>query len=76
MFYYAQAGFKAALVPQGRFQGDPGAAAPPVKFLPPLWPQKKFKIRPPLAKTESLLCISCHFNVFTLCDILTIYITY
>ena len=28
----------------------PGAPRPPVRFLAPLWPPQKFKIRPPLAK--------------------------
>ena len=51
---------------------------PPVKFLPPVAP-KKFKVRPSLAKIFrklGLLCISCHFNAFTFCDILMTYVTY
>jgi len=66
---------------QGRFHWGPVGPRPPVKFLPlPLCPsQKKFKIRPSLILpkfSESLLCISCHFNAFMYCDILMIYITY
>jgi len=48
-----------------------GAAAPS-EVSAPLWPPKLGRHLPKFS--ESLLCISCHFNAFMFCDILMIYI--
>ena len=65
---------------RGGSEGEQGAAAPS-EISAPVAP-KKFKFATCQnflmlgIRTESLLCISCHFNAFMFCDILMIYITY
>jgi len=71
---------------QGRFQGGQGGRGPSeISAPPPVAHQEvqdkaatcqNFHIVLGSIRTESLLCISCHFNAFMFCDILMIYITY
>jgi len=72
---------------RGGSEGGQGGRGPFSEIYGPLWPTtcENFPVWMHLLtnlmlgiRTESLLCISCHFNAIMFCDIglLMIYITY